>query len=93
MRTKANSGRKRQRDKDEGGDEFDGDGKQDTKRPKIDAPLNVSNEKGKFACPYRKHDPRKYCHQVRCWRSCALTPLDTIARVKFDSQNAQMSIC
>ena len=33
-----------------------------------------------FACPYRKHNPRKYC--VRVWRTCALTPHKTVARVK-----------
>ncbi|KAH8751437.1 hypothetical protein BGZ57DRAFT_735818, partial [Hyaloscypha finlandica] len=33
-----------------------------------------------FACPYRKHNPRKYC--VRDWRTCALTPHKTVARVK-----------
>jgi hypothetical protein len=33
-----------------------------------------------FACPYRKHDPRKYC--VSNWRSCALNPQKTVARVK-----------
>ncbi|KAH8747438.1 hypothetical protein F5882DRAFT_265966, partial [Hyaloscypha sp. PMI_1271] len=35
-----------------------------------------------FACPYRKHDPRTYCHRIRCWRPCALTPLETIARFR-----------
>ena len=35
----------------------------------------------KFACPYRKHNSRKYCIQS-IWRSCALTPQDTVARVK-----------
>lgn len=35
----------------------------------------------KFACPYRKHDPRKY--NITDWRTCALTPQSTIARVKF----------
>jgi hypothetical protein len=35
----------------------------------------------KFACPYRKHNPRKYC-VTGGWRPCALTPLETIARVK-----------
>ena len=33
-----------------------------------------------FACPYRKRDSRKYC--VRDWRSCALGPHKTVARVK-----------
>jgi hypothetical protein len=34
-----------------------------------------------FACPYRKHNPRKY--SVTEWRPCALTPHNTIARVKY----------
>lgn len=33
-----------------------------------------------FACPYRKHNPRKY--GIDGWRPCALTPHNTIARVK-----------
>jgi hypothetical protein len=33
-----------------------------------------------FACPYRKHNPRKYC--VRDWTQCALRGHQTIARVK-----------
>jgi hypothetical protein len=33
-----------------------------------------------FACPYRKHNPRKY--GVADWRSCALSHHKTIARVK-----------
>jgi hypothetical protein len=33
-----------------------------------------------FACPYRKHDPRKYSLQK--WPRCALKPLKTIARLK-----------
>jgi hypothetical protein len=51
------------------------------KRPKnlLSPPRNISDT-SKFACPYRKHNARKYC--VRNWRSCALTPLETIARVK-----------
>jgi hypothetical protein len=33
-----------------------------------------------FVCPYRKRNPRKYC--VKEWRSCALNPQKTVARVK-----------
>ena len=33
-----------------------------------------------FACPYRKHNPRKY--GIDGWRPCALTPHNTIARIK-----------
>ncbi|KIM99332.1 hypothetical protein OIDMADRAFT_30935 [Oidiodendron maius Zn] len=78
----AYTGQKRQRYNDEGDEDFDSDGKRDPKRPKIESPPNVSQEKRRFACPDRKHDPRTYCHQIRCWRPCALTPLETIARVK-----------
>ncbi len=34
----------------------------------------------RFACPFRKRNPRKYC--VQTWRACALTPHTTVARVK-----------
>lgn len=43
-------------------------------------PPRYQTDTSKFACPYRKHDARNYC--VRHWRSCALTPLETVARVK-----------
>jgi len=34
-----------------------------------------------FACSFRKQNPRQYC--VDNWRPCALTPFQTIARVKY----------
>jgi len=37
-----------------------------------------SNEK--FACPYRKHNSQKY--SVHNWRVCALSPLNSVSRVK-----------
>lgn len=37
----------------------------------------------KFSCPYRKHNPRKYTHCDRVWRTCALAPFSTVARVKY----------
>jgi hypothetical protein len=40
----------------------------------------------KFACPYRKHDPRKY--GMPNWGPCALTPLQTVARVKLVTANS-----
>jgi hypothetical protein len=73
---------KRQRDNDEDEEEYNEDDKRDPKRQKIVLKPDTTLEKRQFACPYRKHDPRTYCHRVRCWRSCALTPLETIARVK-----------
>jgi hypothetical protein len=33
-----------------------------------------------FACPFRKHNPGKYL--VKEWRTCALTPYKTVARLK-----------
>jgi hypothetical protein len=33
-----------------------------------------------FACPFRKHNPRKYC--IKDWARCALTAQPTVARVK-----------
>ncbi|PMD34500.1 hypothetical protein L207DRAFT_638973 [Hyaloscypha variabilis F] len=53
----------------------------DPKRPRtLLSPPRNPDDSTKFACPYRKRDPRKYC--VKHWRSCALTPQDTVARVK-----------
>jgi hypothetical protein len=46
---------------------------------------DFSETGSKFACPYRKHDPRKYC--VPNWGPCALTPLQTVARVKLVTAN------
>jgi hypothetical protein len=45
-----------------------------------ESPSNENQTAPGFACPYRKRDPRKYC--VRDWRSCALGPHKTVARVK-----------
>ncbi|CZR68125.1 uncharacterized protein PAC_18024 [Phialocephala subalpina] len=38
-----------------------------------------------YACPYRKHNPRKYC--VQDWKLCALTSHKNIARVKAHLYN------
>jgi hypothetical protein len=54
----------------------------DSKKPKSGiAPLEVSDESIQFACPYRKHNPRKY--NVNEWAACALTPKTGLNRVKF----------
>jgi hypothetical protein len=45
-----------------------------------ESPSDANQTSLGFACPYRKRDPRKYC--VRDWRSCALSPQKTVARVK-----------
>jgi hypothetical protein len=49
-------------------------------RPLLFPPMK-EDDNTKFACPYRKHNPQKY--GVQYWRSCALTPLETVARVKY----------
>lgn len=59
--------------------EEDGDGR--PKRPKVPSTSTTSFEElAQFACPYRKHDPRKF--NFRDWPTCALTPQRTVARVK-----------
>jgi hypothetical protein len=69
-----------------GGDGDDDD--DDQRAPKrVRASSCATNDNGKFACPYRKYDPRKYC--VQNWRPCALTPLENVARVKFVSIPSQ----
>jgi hypothetical protein len=51
------------------------------KRQKLTASSNNGgHNQPKFACPYRKHNPTKY--SVTNWRTCALTPQSTMARVK-----------
>ena len=64
----------------EDGDQDNGDGRSPKKPRTFLPPSQTQDDNAKFACPYRKRDPRKYC--VQHWRSCALTPLDTVARVK-----------
>jgi hypothetical protein len=61
-------------------DQDNGDGRSPKKPKTFLSPCQTQDDNTKFACPYRKRDPRKYC--VQHWRSCALTPLDTVARVK-----------
>ena len=69
-----------------GGDGDDDD--DDQRAPKrVRASSCAANDNAKFACPYRKYDPRKYC--VQNWRPCALTPLENVARVKFVSTPSQ----
>ena len=80
--TITSQGSKRSRT-DKSGHEADDDGENDEqslKRPK-QASLSIpENDYRGFACPYRKHNPRKYC--VHDWSTCVLTPLRTVARVK-----------
>ena len=72
---------KRRRDDEEGQDQSRDDST-NPKQPRtlLSSPRN-QEDNSKFACPYRKRNPRRYC--VRDWRSCALTPLETVARVKY----------
>jgi hypothetical protein len=81
---KSNKKHKRARD-DNGGHRPDEDENEDPKRPRHASacPEGGEDSQQKFACPYRKHNPRKYSHCGRRWRSCALTPFSTIARVKY----------
>ena len=73
-----NGKRKRQGQDDDENDESEN---RNPKRPKgLLSPSINQDDSSKFACPYRKHDAKRYC--VRHWRSCALTPLETVARVK-----------
>ncbi|CZR68989.1 uncharacterized protein PAC_18890 [Phialocephala subalpina] len=59
------------------------DGNEDLKRHRRSNTLPADPEDSlKFACPYRKHAPRKYNHFAREWRSCALTSFSSVARVK-----------
>jgi hypothetical protein len=72
---------KRRRD-DEDGQDRGRDDSTNSKQPRtLLSPLHNQEDNSKFACPYRKRNPRKYC--VRDWRTCALTPLETVARVKY----------
>jgi hypothetical protein len=80
QRTPAKNERKRNRDSQDNQDAND-DERSSKRRRTLFSPLMKEDDNTKFACPYRKHNPRKYC--VRDWRPCALTPLDTVARVKY----------
>lgn len=52
------------------------------KRPKLaSSSPNCTVVSMLFACPYRKHDPRK--HNIHDWSSCALTPHRSVALVKY----------
>jgi len=72
---------KRKNDED---DDDDGTGDhREFKRPKnfLSSPVDRDDKK-KFACPYRKNNPCKYRSGNKHWRSCAITPLENVARVK-----------
>ena len=78
--SKKTSGGKHKRDDHDEQDQNNGD-ERSPKRPRaLLHSLQSQDDSAKFACPYRKRDPQTYCLQH--WRSCALTPLETVARVK-----------
>jgi hypothetical protein len=60
----------------------DDDGRDQKRRRTLLSPPLDPKDGPKFACPYRKHEPHKYCGNIKQWRSCAMTPLTSIARVK-----------
>lgn len=71
---------RRKREDDDDQDSKNKEGRS-PKRPRmLLSPPRNADDSTKFACPYRKRDPRKYC--VKYWKACALTPQDTVARVK-----------
>jgi hypothetical protein len=75
------NGGKRRRDSQGSQNDDDRDDR-NRKRPRpLLFPPMKEDDNTKFACPYRKHNPQKY--SVQYWRSCALTPLETVARVKY----------
>lgn len=75
--------RKRKEDNKEDDEDFsDENDRRNPKRPrKAMSMLATILGNKRFACPYRKHDPELY--NVQHWRSCALTSLENISRVKL----------
>jgi hypothetical protein len=67
-------------------DEAPGDDRgQGPKRPMVGAsPPNDDSSAVRLACPFRKHDPRKYNmhHDEGKWQTCAISSWPTVARVK-----------
>jgi hypothetical protein len=76
---KTNS-RKRSLDRGDDQDPGDEDGRGSKRFGSALGSPAITNKVENYACPYRKHNPRKYC--VKDWRSCCLTSQKTIARVK-----------
>lgn len=64
-------------------DDDEDDGEKEPKRSRKGRPSSVGDEQdSSFACPFRKHDPRKYSVQNSKWKICALTSHQNVARVK-----------
>lgn len=80
-----NDKRPRSNEDDDGPDERDG---RNPKRRKGTATTPDELTRVMFACPYRKHAPRRYSHNNqhshhnRCWKTCALTGYQDISRIK-----------
>jgi hypothetical protein len=72
---------KQKRNEDRGDEEDDRERDQKRRRTLLSPPLDLNNSV-KFSCPYREHNARKYYGNVKQWRTCAMTPLDSVARVK-----------
>ncbi|KUJ19004.1 uncharacterized protein LY89DRAFT_509659 [Mollisia scopiformis] len=70
--------RKRQRDDEMGSDDEDGNMSRKPKRNS--GPSDELGDRKRFACPFRKHDSRRY--STYSYRVCALSHWDSIARVK-----------
>ncbi|CZR69527.1 uncharacterized protein PAC_19427 [Phialocephala subalpina] len=72
--------RKSKRPRDEDGDDSGHDSRRNPKRGSCESQLSDSDMGLRYACPYRKRNPRKY--SVQAWPRCALTPHKSVARVK-----------
>jgi hypothetical protein len=80
--------RKRKNSDDNGGSD-----REPKRRRKFLSPPAVADDRNKFVCPYRKSNPRKYRSTNKQWRSCALTPLENIARVSLcSSDNIRITV-
>jgi hypothetical protein len=74
---------KRQREEGNAGDQ---NGDRNSRTPgKRSSGGKDSEESIKFACPFRKHDPRKY--NIYSHRTCTLSHWDTISRLKYVPPN------
>jgi len=81
------SRRKRQREEENPGDQS---GDRNSRTPgKRSSGGKDSEESIKFACPFRKHNPRKY--NIYSHRTCTLSHWETIARPKHGAPNILIS--
>jgi hypothetical protein len=68
----------------------DGRDRKDPKRPRnVSSNSDDPDKDHKFACPFRKYDPRKYCihSENPKWRHCPLNSFKNVARVKSVTKN------